>query len=145
MDAGDSPTGSAELRLANDLGAMAQIPGWVERFGGAHGLAAALVNDLNVVLDEVVNNAITHGYDGGTRGEIVVRLRCQPDSVMVEVEDDGRPFDPLQAPPPDLAVPPAARRVGGLGLHFVRSLVDKVSYARVGPRNVLKMLRNLDR
>ena len=142
-DARDGPSGSAELRLVNDLGAMAQIPDWVERFGIAQGLARAVINDLNIVLDEVVNNAISHGYDPGVGGEIVVRLRRRPDHVMVEVEDDGRPFDPLQVPPPDLTAPPAERRVGGLGLHFVRSLVDNMSYCRVGDRNVLKLLKNL--
>jgi anti-sigma regulatory factor (Ser/Thr protein kinase) len=77
-------------------------------------------------------------------GEIVVRLRRRRREVVAEVEDDGRPFDPLQAPPPDLSAPLAERRVGGLGLHFVRNLMDQVSYARVGTRNILKMLKNLD-
>lgn len=142
-DASDPELARTELRLVNELAAMAGIPDWVERFGAAQGLPPAVVNDLNVVLDEVVSNAITHGYDDGVRGEIVVRLRCSPDSVMIEVEDDGRPFDPLQAPPPDLAVPLAERRVGGLGLHFVRNLMGDMSYKRLGGRNVLKLLMNL--
>ncbi len=135
----------AELRLANDLDAMAAIPDWVEGFGAAQGLSAAVVNDLSLVLDEVVSNAIAHGYDDGVRGEIVVRLRRFSDAVMIEVEDDGRPFDPLQAPPPDLAAPLAERRVGGLGLHFVRNLMDNMSYARLDDRNILKLLKNLAR
>lgn len=142
-NASEGSSGSAELRLVNDVAAMAQIPDWVARFGAAQGLPQAVVNDLSVVLDEVVSNAISHGYDDGASGEIVVRLRRSPDSVMIEVEDDGRPFDPLQAPPPDLGAPLAARRVGGLGLHFVRHLMDEMSYARLGDRNVLKLLRNL--
>jgi anti-sigma regulatory factor (Ser/Thr protein kinase) len=144
-DAGDRELARAELRLVNDLDAMARIPDWVEGFGAAHGLRPAVINDLNVALDEVVSNAIVHGYAAGAPGEIVVRLRCRRSAVTAEVEDDGRPFDPLQAPPPDLTAPLAERPVGGLGLHFVRNLMDKVSYARVGARNVLKMLRNLDR
>jgi anti-sigma regulatory factor (Ser/Thr protein kinase) len=143
-DVGGPELARAELRLANDRDAMAQIPDWVEGFGAAQGLQPTVINDLNIVLDEVVSNAIAHGYEAGVPGEIVVRLRRRRREVVAEVEDDGRPFDPLQAPPPDLSAPLAERRVGGLGLHFVRNLMDQVSYARVGTRNILKMLKNLD-
>jgi serine/threonine-protein kinase RsbW len=134
-----------ELRIVNDLAALAEIAERVERFGADERLPAAVVNALNVALDEAVSNAINHGYDGGARGEIAVRLRRRPDSVLVEVEDDGRPFDPLQAPPPDLTSPLAERPIGGLGVHLIRNLMDEVAYARVDGRNILKLVKHLAR
>ena len=136
-------TDFVELRLANNLAALADLADRVERFGVEHRLPASVVNALNVALDEAVSNAINHGYDAGVGGEIAVRLRRRPDSVLVEVEDDGRPFDPLQAPPPDLTLPLEQRPVGGLGIHLIRNLMDELSYARVGGRNVLKMAKHL--
>ena len=136
-------TDSVELRLANDLAGLAQLADRVESFGAAQRLPASMVNALNVALDEAVSNAINHGYDAGVRGEIAVRLRRAPEGVLLEVEDDGRPFDPLQVPPPDLTLPLERRPVGGLGIHLIRSLMDEVSYARVGGRNVLKMVKRL--
>ena len=138
-------TDTVELRLANDLAGLAQLAERVERFGAAQGLPASVVNALNVVLDEAVSNAINHGYDAGVRGEIAVRLRRAGDGVLLEVEDDGRPFDPLQAPPPDLTLPLERRPIGGLGVHLIRNLMDEVTYARVGGRNVLKMVKHLAR
>lgn len=138
-------TGVVELRLANDLAGLAQLAERVEGFGTAQNLPASVVNALNVVLDEAVSNAINHGYDAGVRGEIAVRLRRAPDGVLLEVEDDGRPFDPLQAPPPDLTLSLERRPIGGLGIHLIRNLMDEVSYARVGGRNVLKMIKHLAR
>jgi anti-sigma regulatory factor (Ser/Thr protein kinase) len=136
-------TDSVELRLANDLDGLAALVERVERFGAEQGLAANVVNALNVVLDEAVSNAINHGYDAGVRGKIAVRLRRGADRVEVEVEDDGRPFDPLQAPPPDLTLPLERRPIGGLGIHLIRNLMDEVSYARHDGRNVLKMAKRL--
>ena len=136
-------TDAVELRFANDLAGLAQLAERVQGFGAAQRLPASLVNAINVVLDEAVSNAINHGYAPGVRGEIAVRLRCATDRVAVEVEDDGRPFDPLQAPPPDLSLPLDRRPVGGLGIHLIRNLMDEVSYARVGGRNVLKMVKRL--
>ena len=138
-------TGFVELRFANDLAALAALAERVERFGAEQSLSADVVNALNVVIDEAVSNAINHGYDAGVRGEVAVRLRRGPDRVLVEVEDDGRAFDPLQAPPPDLALPLERRPIGGLGIHLIRNLMDEVSYARVGDRNVLKMAKQLAR
>src|SRR5262249_11036600 len=114
-------------------------------FGRAQRLPANVVNAVNVVLDEAVSNAINHGYDAGVRGEIAVRLRRAGDAVLLEVEDDGRPFDPLQTPPPDLTPPPEQRPIGGLGVHLIRNLMDEVTYARVDGRNALKMIKHLGR
>ena len=136
-------TDSVELRLANDLAGLAQLADRVESFGAAQRLPASVVNALNVALDEAVSNAINHGYDAGVRGEIAVRLRRAPEGVLLEVEDDGRPFDPLQVPPPDLTLPLERRPVGGLGIHLIRNLMDEVSYTRIGGRNVLKMVKRL--
>ena len=132
-----------ELRLANDLAGLAGLADRIERFGSEQGLATNVVNALNVALDEAVSNAINHGYDAGMRGEIAVRLRRETDRVEVEVEDDGRPFDPLQVPPPDLTLPLERRPIGGLGIHLIRNLMDEVSYARRDGRNVLKMAKRL--
>ena len=132
-----------ELRLANDLAGLAGLADRIERFGSEQGLATNVVNALNVALDEAVSNAINHGYDAGMRGEIAVRLRRETDRVEVEVEDDGRPFDPLQVPPPDLTLPLERRPIGGLGIHLIRNLMDEVSYARRDGRNVLKMAKHL--
>lgn len=132
-----------EFHLANDLAAMADIAEIVQRFVAEHGLPAEAANALYVSVDEAVSNAIAHGYPEGRRGEIAVRLCRRPDSVVLEIEDDGLPFDPLQAPAPDLTVPLEQRPIGGLGIHLIRNLMDDVSYARRKGRNVLKLVKDL--
>ncbi len=134
-----------EYRLANDIARLADLAERVEAFGAEQRLPANVVNAVNVVVDEAVSNAINHGYDAGAHGEIVVRVCRGADGVLVEIEDDGRPFDPLQAPPPDLTLPLEQRPIGGLGIHLIRNLMDEVTYARVGGRNVLKMVKHLGR
>jgi hypothetical protein len=128
-------------RLANGLDGLAGFAERVERFGAEQGLPANVVN-ASTSRSTGGSNAINHGYDAGVRGEIAVRLRQASDRVVVEVEDDGRPFDPLQVPPPDLTCR-WRRPIGGLGIHLIRSLMDEVAYARHDGRNVLKMAKHL--
>ena len=63
--------------------------------------------------------------------------------VTLEFRDDGRPFDPLAAPPPDLRSPMEHRSTGGLGIHLLRSLVDAAEYVRLGSENVLTLKKRL--
>ena len=68
-------------------------------------------------------------------------LTSEGDSVTIEIVDGGRPFDPLNdAPAPDLTSGVADRRLGGLGVHFVRTLMDDVQYERSAGKNRLKMV-----
>ena len=59
------------------------------------------------------------------------------------VDDDGAPFDPLQAPEPDTSRPVEERPVGGLGILIVRRLMDEITYHRAGGRNRLTMRKKL--
>ena len=74
------------------------------------------------MLDEIVLNVIRHGHDDQGEHEIHVRLRAGPDAVTIMVEDDGKPFNPLDAPPPNLDLPIEQRPIGGLGIFLVKSL-----------------------
>ena len=115
----------------------------VEAFGNEHGLSRRIVNDVNVALDEVLNNVISYAFEPGVRTEIGIRLEISGGRIVIDIEDAGRPFDPLGAPSPDLTGGLRERRVGGLGIHFVRNLMDAVQYMRVGERNRLRLCKAL--
>lgn len=130
-----------ELRIACRRQDVSGAATALECFAKRHGASAAAIHDLQVALDEVLGNVIAHGYGGSGQGDIVIRLQRRPDAFVVVVEDEGIAFDPLRAPFPDLASPLEERRVGGLGVHFVRSLMDEVSYTRTGTKNRLRLVK----
>jgi serine/threonine-protein kinase RsbW/sigma-B regulation protein RsbU (phosphoserine phosphatase) len=98
-------------------------------------LGSAMTTDLDVVLDEILSNIVRHGLRDGREHEIRVAIAIEPDAVMLTIEDDGPPFDPLSYPPPDLDADLDTRAVGGLGIHLVRRLMDDVQYERAAERN----------
>ena len=63
--------------------------------------------------------------------------------VVLTITDDGIPFNPLTAAPPDLSLLLHEREIGGLGIHLVRSLFDEVLYHRNVGRNVLTVKKKL--
>ena len=96
-----------------------------------------------MALDEALNNIIAYGYEDGAADEIVVTLGYAPPEILLEIEDGGRAFDPLQMPPPDLTAPLQDRKVGGLGIHLIRNLMDDVSYTRTVDKNCLRMVKTV--
>jgi serine/threonine-protein kinase RsbW len=132
-----------EISIRNRLEDLPAINTMVENFGTKHSISITAVNDINLVLDEVLSNIILHGYSGNAAGQIIVRLDYKSGEISAEVHDDGKPFDPLQVGPPDVSGEVLKRKVGGLGIHFVKELMDNVSYMRVGNKNRLTMRKKI--
>jgi len=123
--------------LNNDLSEIERLGLELESFGQNCNLSAKTLLELNLILEEVVVNVISYAYEDNQRHEIVVRAVSEDGELIIEVEDDGRPFNPLQLPPPDLERSLEEIRVGGLGLHLVRELTSSIEYARREERNCL--------
>jgi serine/threonine-protein kinase RsbW len=134
-------TETLSIVLVNDRAEIERLGRLVDQFGGEHGLPPETVFHINLALDELVTNVIVHGFENRDRHEIVVRLTLDDDRVLVEVEDDGVPFNPLEVPPPVLDLNIEDRPIGGLGVHFVRSVMDAVEYCRQEGHNIVRMTK----
>ena len=133
----------AELRIANRLAELESVREWVEQFGAAHRLPVPVLTSLLVSFDEVLSNIISYGYRDAEDHEIRLSVALEGGAVVAEVEDDGVPYDPLGAPPPELSGGIGERSLGGLGIHFVRTLNDEVAYERRGNRNCLSFSKRV--
>lgn len=131
------------ITIANRASELRRVVALADEFAAANNLSREAVADLQVVLDEVLTNIIKYGYSDEGMHEINVRLSVENDVIVGEVEDDGRPFDPLALPGPDLSPSLRERSAGGIGIHFVRNLMSEVSYRRIADRNRLQFRRSL--
>jgi anti-sigma regulatory factor (Ser/Thr protein kinase) len=114
-----------ESSLRNDMESMAQLPPKLEAFAEQANLPADVAMHIDIVLDELLINTISYGYRDGRAGTITVRIVVD-DQVTVVIEDDGDAFDPLSVAAPDLEADLDHRQTGGLGVHFVRTMMDTV-------------------
>ena len=121
------PARVSELR---DLATM------VEDFGDANNLPAPKVFAINLELDELITNTVTHGsFEAGIDPRIDIHLRVESDILILTMEDNGSPFDPTLDTDPNTAAPLKSLNVGGLGLHLVKNFANRISYEFVEGKN----------
>ena len=128
-----------ELRfsLAPELSDIGDLFRMIETFGEANKLPEPKVYVVNLMLDELVTNLVMHGNSNGGTLKADIGLQLGEGGITLTVEDDGQPFDPTAAEAPDVDAALEDRQVGKLGLHFVKSLADHVSYRLENGRNLL--------
>ena len=93
----------------------------------------------------MLNNIVSYGYDADDEEEheIEIHLRLLDSELAVTITDDGRPFNPFANEPPDTRLPVDERPIGGLGVHLVKSFMDRCSYERHGEHNVVNLYKQL--
>lgn len=113
------------------------------RFADQHALGDDVRHDMYIAIEELVSNVMRHGGRPGIRPRVTVSASLTPDDLRVTVADNAPAFNPLAAPAPDLTTPLDDRGIGGLGLHFVRTLMDSVQYRRQYDRNHVRLRRRV--
>jgi serine/threonine-protein kinase RsbW len=135
-------SGGAETRLTvqNRMSDLPRVTEWIRRWAEEHGLPAGTVDRLDLCSTELVTNVIDHAYADSAEHDIALRLELAEDCLTLEIEDDGRPFDPCAAHAPR---PPVGRddgAVGGWGVALVRKFSDGMRYERGNGRNRVTLI-----
>ena len=132
----------ANFRLLNNTDEMARLDRAVEEFGQAQEWTEQMSYQIKLALEEVVMNVINYAHDDDEDHAFEVNVKSDGDGVVIDVIDDGKPFDPLEeAAAPDVDASLEARDIGGLGVFFVKTLMDDVEYRREDGRNRLRMTK----
>ena len=127
--------------LGNDLSELPAALDWLEATLRGAGIGETVVGELRLVAEEGLSNVIKYAYADTARHSIEVTVEIGRGEVQLVLRDDGRPFNPLAAPAPDLDAPVEQRPAGGLGVHLLRNLVDRADYRREGDANVLRLVK----
>jgi anti-sigma regulatory factor (Ser/Thr protein kinase) len=131
---------SHELDVTPQVGEVSLLIDWIGSRCAADGLAEDVTFQMTLALEEAVANVIDHAFVGlPPPHSIKVRLDITAASVTAEIIDNGQFFDPTAAPDPDLSLPLEERHPGGLGIHLMRGMMDRLHYRRADGNNILRL------
>ena len=104
-----------------------------------HGVEGQAVYRINLAMEELITNTIKFGYADYDSHNIDIALEVGDEDVIATIQDDGREFDPIAQKEVDLNIPLEDRRIGGLGIHLLKKLLDSIEYRREGHRNIISI------
>jgi len=137
----------ATLNIKANVDLTGNVMDFVDAELVRHDFPVDLRPDILIAVEEVFVNIATYAYEPNEEGDVNVFVTVD-EKTVIRFEDSGLPFDPLKIKDPDLDVPIMEREIGGLGIHFVKNLMDEVEYAYTGGKNILtisKSVSELDR
>jgi anti-sigma regulatory factor (Ser/Thr protein kinase) len=138
-------SGSLTFELRNHLSELATLSEKMEGVGQALGLSRKCLFEINLALDELFTNIISYGFPDQSEHFIRVNVSAERGVLTVVLEDDGIAFNPVARIPPELPCTLDECKVGGLGIHLVKNLMDEVTYERRTGANVLTLKKSIEK
>ena len=116
------------LTLSAQFENLERVRSFATRYAEVYGLGPEDVYSVKLAVDEAFTNIVEHAYGGECDEEIECTCQITEEGLVISLRDCGYPFDPNKVPDPDLEAELQDREVGGLGLYFIRQLMDKVEF-----------------
>lgn len=113
-------------------------------FAHENALSSVTHHHVQLMVEELVLNAIRYGGLPET-DHIKLEIRTEPDDLLIEIRDRGRPFDPTQHKTPDVTLSIEDRPIGGLGVYLSKMLADEIHYCRENSENRLLLRKRIHR
>ena len=129
------------LALHPDLRAIPQALQWLEDIAVRESWPARAIFGLTLCLDEALTNVISYAFDPPV-AEPAINVSCSSSEgrIVLELSDNGRPYDPTIGEPPPLASSLDDALIGGHGVRLMRHYLHEMTYRREAEWNRLNMV-----
>ena len=140
------------LFITNEMSEVTKLKQFMEGAAREFGIPDDIQLSLNLAVEEAVVNVINYAYPKGAEGDIEINITNSPipdlsessTEVIFTIIDQGVPFDPTTHDEADTTSELEERQIGGLGIHLIRNIMDRVEYQRDGNSNKLTMTKILN-
>ena len=134
-----------EIVIKNEISEINRVIDFVVSYCHEQHFSDDVCFDVQLAVEEAVTNIIKYGYQDQEKHSVLVRAWSEDREIVVEIVDDARAFNPLEAAEPDLSIPIEERPIGGLGIYLLRRVMDQLEYKREGSKNILRMVKHTSR
>ncbi|MBW1767596.1 MAG: ATP-binding protein [Deltaproteobacteria bacterium] len=130
-----------KIRLPARIKNLERLIEFVSSFANEQGFTQNRKSEIELATDEALVNIVQYAYPDNPTG--MVDVSCEMDEenrFIITLSDTGIPFNPLSLPEPALADHITTREIGGLGILFIKKMVDEVKYRREDGKNILTLI-----
>jgi sigma-B regulation protein RsbU (phosphoserine phosphatase) len=138
-------TGRLDIKIKNQLSELEDVEEQFEQFCHTYEIPDTARQQVSMVLDEMLNNVVNYAYRDDKEHIIEVEFILSGTRLVINLRDDGVPFNPFALDPPNIALSLDDREVGGLGIFLVRNVMDEYLYSRHIGRNVVNLVKLIEK
>lgn len=135
------PSKTVSIKLKNRISELERLDQKLQAFGASIGLSKKCVFQINLAVDELFTNIVKYGFADNNLHYVAITLSHRDGKISIRVEDTGVPFDPAAKQTSELKDPLEHCKIGGLGLHLVKKIMDDIVYERRGEKNVIALIK----
>ncbi len=129
---------NSELKSPALLNNLEEIISFIKKQAKKANLSVEKINRLELAAEEALVNIIKHAYPAK---EGYIKVKCKNNNhFILEIIDEGIPFNPLSAKNPRLDLDIDSRPIGGVGILLIKKMVDSVEYKRKNKSNLLRLI-----
>lgn len=122
---------------------MQKVFEFVDEFSRVNNIGDANIFGISLVVEEIFTNMVKYNKAG--RSDIGLNLEIDGESIIIDITDfDSDRFDITQFVAPDVNKPLMDRKIGKLGIHLVKSMVDSIDYIYNNRTSIIKMVKHLE-
>jgi anti-sigma regulatory factor (Ser/Thr protein kinase) len=132
-----------QMSIGPDLNEVVRVNQTFADFADSHALPTAVRRSVNVALDELLTNTVNYGFLKRSDGALSIEVDLQPDRLTLTLIDNGAPFDPWIRIAPDTTLSMESRRIGGLGIHLVKKMMDESRYEYRDGKNIVVLVKQV--
>jgi len=131
-----------ERYFPRDIASLQTIAEFTNGFLERNGVSQVHSFPIHFVIEELFTNMVKYNRRNGR--EISVKLEIVEDQLVLRIVDfDVEPFDMTEAPPVNTHLPLEKRKIGGLGIHLIKKMVDSIEYEYVDRESRVTVTRKL--
>lgn len=119
---------TVHLHIQSQTGKLNLVRDFVAEAARRFGFDEETADKITLAVDEACTNIIKHSYENSSTKDIDVEVRVNGRAFEIVISHRGKSFDPDSVKTPDMKEYFRHFQRGGLGIHLMRSLMDKVEY-----------------
>lgn len=132
-----------ELRIEANTDKLDNVLNFINRILETKDASIKAQMQIQIAVEEIFVNIANYAYAPGTgMATIQVKYYAETNAVEISFIDEGKKYNPLEKPDPDITLSAEEREIGGLGIFMVKKSMDSMRYDYIDGKNVLTVLKH---
>jgi len=134
---------TVSITLKNKINEIVLLDSFLEKLSEKWEAVAKHTFNINLALEEAVTNVINYAYEDNNEHLIKLDFSLENRELKITITDDGIEFNPLLKEDPNTELSLEERKIGGLGIFFVKKIMDNIDYERINNKNILTLIKKV--